>query len=163
MINWRLLGSSVCGVGFCRASRSNIPNLGGPAPIQRSPYSLRSLWLFVFALRKQAFSGQKQKAPSTMWTGLHCIGAEGVGFEPTIPVRVCRFSRPVHSTRLCHPSLLKITNPRGSRRFSNRFADIHRLAECSAFERWPRPHIQRSLQITSRFDSGQRRTCQKVV
>jgi len=59
--------------------------------------------------------------------------------------------------------LLKITNPRGSRRFSNRFADIHRLAECSAFERWPRPHIQRSLQITSRFDSGQRRPCQKVV
>jgi len=56
--------------------------------------------------------------------------------------------------------LLKITIPRGRRRFSNRFADIHRLAECSAFEQWPRPHIQRSLQITSRFDSGQRRACQ---
>src|SRR5688572_32312204 len=26
--------------------------------------------------------------------------AEGVGFEPTSPVRGCRFSRPVHSTAL---------------------------------------------------------------
>jgi hypothetical protein len=31
--------------------------------------------------------------------------AEGVGFEPTRPLLTCRFSRPVHSTKLCHPSL----------------------------------------------------------
>ena len=30
--------------------------------------------------------------------------AEGEGFEPPRPQWACRFSRPVHSTRLCHPS-----------------------------------------------------------
>jgi hypothetical protein len=30
--------------------------------------------------------------------------AEGVGFEPTRPFLTCWFSRPVHSTKLCHPS-----------------------------------------------------------
>jgi hypothetical protein len=30
--------------------------------------------------------------------------AERVGFEPTKDLTLCRFSRPVHSTRLCHLS-----------------------------------------------------------
>jgi hypothetical protein len=30
--------------------------------------------------------------------------AEGMGFEPMTTVRPCRFSRPVRSTRLRHPS-----------------------------------------------------------
>ena len=31
--------------------------------------------------------------------------AEGEGFEPPIPVRVCMISSHVHSTGLCHPSV----------------------------------------------------------
>ena len=34
------------------------------------------------------------------WTGLDCFLAEGVGFEPTRGLRLCRFSRPVHLTAL---------------------------------------------------------------
>ena len=61
-------------------------------------------WIFfVFVLRKQAFFGQKQRSP-IHFRGRGFLDAEGVGFEPTIPVKVCWFSRPVHSTRLCHPS-----------------------------------------------------------
>ena len=38
--------------------------------------------------------------------------AEGVGFEPTIPVKVCQFSRLVHSSTL--PTLLFVLNSKGN-------------------------------------------------
>ncbi len=52
--------------------------------------------------RKEAFSGlPKIKKPATM---MRCRFAEGEGFEPPVRLHVRWFSRPVHSTRLCHPS-----------------------------------------------------------
>jgi urease alpha subunit len=38
--------------------------------------------------------------------------AEGVGFEPTIPVKVCQFSRLVHSSTL--PTLLYAMNSKAN-------------------------------------------------
>lgn len=58
----------------------------------------------VRIVREQAHSRPERKSPTHCVRERGFLDAEGVGFEPTIPVKVCRFSRPVRSTRLRHPS-----------------------------------------------------------
>ena len=87
-------------VGLPRTSCS----VSYPSLPKRAPCSLRSLGSSSFSSSESKLSLAKNKeAPSTFVDGAS-LDAEGVGFEPTIPVKVCWFSRPVHSTRLCHPS-----------------------------------------------------------
>ena len=62
-------GFSICGMGFCRAARSNISNLGGLINQLHGPYSLRSLGSFPFDPFRASSTGSNEKAPSTFVDG----------------------------------------------------------------------------------------------
>ena len=65
------------------------------------PLLASRVWGFsVFVFRKQAFSFQIRKTPPTFVGGAILSFAEEEGFEPSVPLRAQRFSRPPHSTAL---------------------------------------------------------------
>ena len=62
----------------------------------------------AFADERECTAWGKQKCPTADAEGhfeSYRSRAVGEGFEPPGPVRALRFSRPVHSTRLCHPTV----------------------------------------------------------
>ncbi len=91
---------------YSRLRLECIPWGEGVKPINGPSLASLARCFFVRSLTSK-LDGIKQKSPIHFRGRGHFCFAEGVGFEPTIRVNVCRFSRPVHSTRLCHPSLLK--------------------------------------------------------
>ena|GEM_PF-6003135 len=66
--------------------------------------ALRAHGSFTFDPPRASSVRTERKSPTHFVRERGFLDAEGVGFEPTIPVKVCRFSRPVRSTRLRHPS-----------------------------------------------------------
>lgn len=77
-----------------------IPNEGS---VNRTPLPATPVVISFCSHPKASFLLRPKENPTHFVRERGSL-AEGVGFEPTIPVKVCRFSRPVRSTRLRHPS-----------------------------------------------------------
>ena len=103
-----LLAALAIGWGGLSLALLGFSPRGESRKTQRKPttHCVRSPSFSLIFLPEQALDKAHQKSPpSFAWRAFSCC-AEGVGFEPTVRVNVRWFSRPVHSTRLCHPSCL---------------------------------------------------------
>ena len=92
---------------------------------------------FSFPMRPQASLLPLEKENPTHFVRERGSLAEGVGFEPTIPVKVCRFSRPVRSTRLRHPSDCRLVQAVGRAAKLRRVAAGFKRSVLSIPGTWP--------------------------